>query len=459
MATPALVFNEPAVTGALRVELYGDAARAGAQLGTARAVLGALRCMYGVNERIADGEPGGFYMRAVTLADGTRIEAFTNNGLDMVRIHAPAAPAAAPRRAAKRRRVIRKSVLACGYWSFVADQDLQSISFFWREGDVAPAVIAAPGSDAVHRCEAQGVSPTGVVCGFTLRSNTVDNITTTSNEAWRWRAETGYAVLAHDAAAYALSEDGAMVAGAAAAGACYWDRNGTQVPLAAPYGGGQARAMSADGRRIVGVAGGGSGPLAILLWVDGAMQLLSQFGGPPFIAGYGGLCMSRDGTVLAWSERGGVEFVAMYWSAQDGLTAIASDFMVRGLSDGGGTVYLSPISDDGGTVLYQWTPAGGLTVMESLTAHASNGELVLGGVHANLIGETPGDDESEPPDALVATGGYLGTVDDGQLVPVVATLHGGALQLYPLDVPASAPLISALAIKTTDHSDPPESQP
>lgn len=95
-APPDLVFSEPVATGALRVELYGDAGSAGQHLGAARALLGGMRGQYGVDARTAAGEPGGFYTQQLVLADGTRIEAITNGGLDTVRIHAPGPAAPAP---------------------------------------------------------------------------------------------------------------------------------------------------------------------------------------------------------------------------------------------------------------------------------------------------------------------------------------------------------------------------
>jgi hypothetical protein len=84
-----LVYNESIATGPVRMQLYGDEALAESHMRNARAVLGKMKTAYGVNERMAAGEPGGYFRTQRIMADGTRIEAFTNDGLDSVRITAP----------------------------------------------------------------------------------------------------------------------------------------------------------------------------------------------------------------------------------------------------------------------------------------------------------------------------------------------------------------------------------
>lgn len=87
-----LTIEEPTATGWLRAEFYGDTDHAQALLHTARTVLGAMKTFYGINARIAEGEPGGMYRHAVKMADGSVIEALHNNGHDMLRIHAVPRP-------------------------------------------------------------------------------------------------------------------------------------------------------------------------------------------------------------------------------------------------------------------------------------------------------------------------------------------------------------------------------
>lgn len=83
---PDLVYNEPIATGWLRTELYGDVEQARDLLPYARRLLGNMRTFQGVNERIANGEPGGFYRNGLSLPSGARIEVLTNDGHDTVRI-------------------------------------------------------------------------------------------------------------------------------------------------------------------------------------------------------------------------------------------------------------------------------------------------------------------------------------------------------------------------------------
>jgi hypothetical protein len=84
--------NEPVHTGWLRTQLSGDIDTARSYLRTARKMVGALRTVHGVNERIGAGEPGGFYKQHLEMTDGTRIEVYTNNGLDTIRISTPLKP-------------------------------------------------------------------------------------------------------------------------------------------------------------------------------------------------------------------------------------------------------------------------------------------------------------------------------------------------------------------------------
>lgn len=88
-ALPNMVFNEPTATGWLRTELYGNRALAASYAHAARTLLGALRSQYGVNQRIAEGEPGGFYHGMQLLPDGSQIQVITNDGLDTLRIWSP----------------------------------------------------------------------------------------------------------------------------------------------------------------------------------------------------------------------------------------------------------------------------------------------------------------------------------------------------------------------------------
>jgi hypothetical protein len=93
---PDLVFNEAQSSGWLRAEFYGDEEAAKGYIDQARQVLGSMRIRHGVNERIAEGQPGGFFRADQVLPDGTRIETLTNDGHDTVRITASSQLPAAP---------------------------------------------------------------------------------------------------------------------------------------------------------------------------------------------------------------------------------------------------------------------------------------------------------------------------------------------------------------------------
>ncbi len=83
------IINEQSATGWLRTELRGDIEGAKGLIHAARKNLGALRVIHGVNERIAAGEPGGFFRRMIHGNDGVTIEAITNNGNDTIRVFVP----------------------------------------------------------------------------------------------------------------------------------------------------------------------------------------------------------------------------------------------------------------------------------------------------------------------------------------------------------------------------------
>lgn len=84
--------REPVVTGAIRLEIHGDRERGIAFSHRARAQLGLMLNYHGVPERIAAGEPGGFFHSSHTYAGGVRIQTLTNNGQHTARIFVPPLP-------------------------------------------------------------------------------------------------------------------------------------------------------------------------------------------------------------------------------------------------------------------------------------------------------------------------------------------------------------------------------
>lgn len=83
-----LSMNEPVVTGWVRTDLLGDSDIGLQHQQVARKLLGSLRSMYGVNDRIAAGEGGGFYSMQARLVDGTLVQVRSNDGQDAIQITA-----------------------------------------------------------------------------------------------------------------------------------------------------------------------------------------------------------------------------------------------------------------------------------------------------------------------------------------------------------------------------------
>jgi hypothetical protein len=81
--------NEPVATGWIATQITGDQATAKLYIREARRLMGSMKSINGVNDRIARGEPGGFYRSKKTFLDGTVIDTITNNGVDKILIHSP----------------------------------------------------------------------------------------------------------------------------------------------------------------------------------------------------------------------------------------------------------------------------------------------------------------------------------------------------------------------------------
>ncbi len=81
--------DEMTVTGWLRTEIVGETLAGLPYVRDGRRALGQMRNIYGINERIAQGEAGGFYKNAIRKGDGTLIEVSSNDGSDMIRITVP----------------------------------------------------------------------------------------------------------------------------------------------------------------------------------------------------------------------------------------------------------------------------------------------------------------------------------------------------------------------------------
>lgn len=76
-------------TGPLPTQISGDVALGRTYAHEGRRMLGKLLNINGVNTRIANGEPGGFFKKSVQMPDGTVVTVTTNDGHHVLRIDTP----------------------------------------------------------------------------------------------------------------------------------------------------------------------------------------------------------------------------------------------------------------------------------------------------------------------------------------------------------------------------------
>ncbi|TXH10878.1 MAG: hypothetical protein E6R04_04245 [Spirochaetes bacterium] len=78
-----LSLNIPVETGPINFTFLNDSEAAKGYIYHARKLLAATKQYYGVYDRVAAGQPGGFFRHGVDLSDGTRITVYTNDGVDV----------------------------------------------------------------------------------------------------------------------------------------------------------------------------------------------------------------------------------------------------------------------------------------------------------------------------------------------------------------------------------------
>jgi hypothetical protein len=81
--------SEPIYTGPLPIQISGNIELGKTYEREGRRLLGKMLAINGVDERIAAGEPGGFYKQHQTMPDGSRLTVTTNNGQHVLRIDSP----------------------------------------------------------------------------------------------------------------------------------------------------------------------------------------------------------------------------------------------------------------------------------------------------------------------------------------------------------------------------------
>lgn len=207
--------SEPVFTGALRMEIYGDRERGIAFSHRARAQLGLLLAYSGVNERIAAGEPGGFFHSNHTYAGGVTIQTLTNNGQHTARIVVPPLPAPPPQpdTPPKEREEELREFLICGYCHDDGAEETTRYATFWRSQDDVISLGFLPGG---FWAEALDISEDGsTIVGFCRTF--IDG--STRSRAFRWTLDTGMVELPAmntdnpNAAATGVSADGTVICG------------------------------------------------------------------------------------------------------------------------------------------------------------------------------------------------------------------------------------------------------
>lgn len=89
MTSKSLVIDSSIETGPVNFTFLNNREEAKRHMYDARKFLASVKSKYGVYDRIAAGDPGGFFHESIDLPDGTRISVSTNDGVDTAIIAAP----------------------------------------------------------------------------------------------------------------------------------------------------------------------------------------------------------------------------------------------------------------------------------------------------------------------------------------------------------------------------------
>jgi len=89
MTSKSLVIDNSIETGPVNFTFLNNREEAKQHMYDARKFLASVKSKYGVYDRVAAGDPGGFFHESIDLPDGTRISVSTNDGVDTAIIAAP----------------------------------------------------------------------------------------------------------------------------------------------------------------------------------------------------------------------------------------------------------------------------------------------------------------------------------------------------------------------------------
>lgn len=248
MNDKALVLDEPIATGWARKQFSGDEEKAKGYMTAARSLLGAMKTIHGVNERIAIGEPGGYFSMRRVLPDGTLIEVSTNDGHDMMQITAASVVGS-----------ISKSETGSEQQSRIAESPLQHEEF-----DIQSERKRASASEKVEY-------PEVLICG------TCDDGTNLHPTVWgfkKYPLDLGALKDCTTGEALAISADGETVVGysrgSGVTKAFRWDQKNGMRALGPVSDGNYAIAtdVSENGTVICGICGNDDGTYSIWRWTE-----------------------------------------------------------------------------------------------------------------------------------------------------------------------------------------------
>lgn len=250
------------------------------------------------------------------------------------------------------------------------------MAFRWKDGVMTPLGDLPGGSNL---SESGGISSDGSVCaGMSFSAS--------GTEAFRWAGGVmeglgdlpGGDFYSH---AFDVSDDGTTVVGISRPGPqnhpFVW-RDGVMRDLADDFpeglGAGEARAVSSDGRIIVGQAG-----IGVFRWTDGVIETLTQF--PDGTLWARPFALSSDGLTMAGELRMSGNFSQAFCEVAGALVGLGDlpggpiDSRAHGVSNGGGVVVGRGLMNHGDEA-FIWTPAAGMRRMWDVLTHDFGLDLV-----------------------------------------------------------------------------------
>lgn len=325
---PSIVFDEQLATGWARIELYGDRDKANELIQQARAQLGGMRVIYGVNQRIAEGESGGFYHATNVLDDGSIIQTISNNGQDTIRIQAETAP---PDEGDEPEGSQIDTIAVAGHYVYNTSSYYYA-PYRWKNGVGFDYPDFLTG---YYYGVAEGMSEDGeMLCGYMGGDD--------DEQAFIWTPDGGTVGLGRLAAgesshATAVSADGGTVVGYSGNRAFVWAEEGGMRRLAdLPNERSTvsiATAVSGDGSLVAGFSlkgnGHGDGEFHGVIWSATTLQVVTELPLDGSLETYTGAYITRlredfdfGGGITSWTDS---VYVPSTWNTRGTITTTNSN--------------------------------------------------------------------------------------------------------------------------------------